>query len=60
MSSTNILALKIRTSSTLERHPDNFSDELKTTKNPIKIAQYFNTSKIANPAKTQTSITKSL
>ena len=36
MSSTNILVLKIRTSPTWERHPDNFSDESKTTKDPTK------------------------
>ena len=52
MSSTNVLVLKIRTSPTWERHPDNFSDESKTTKDPTKTAQYFNTSTIANTAKT--------
>ena len=55
MLSTNILVLKIRTSPTWERHPDNFSDKSKTTKDPIKTAQYFNTSTIVNPAKIQTS-----
>ena len=51
---TNILALKIRTSPTWERHLNNFSDESKTTKDPTKTVQYFNIS--ANPAKTQTSM----
>ena len=36
---------------TWERHPDNFSDESKTTKDPTKTAQYFNTSTIINSAK---------
>ena len=53
MSFTNILVLKVRTSLTLEKHPDNFSDKLKTTKDLTKTAQYFNTSTIANSAKTQ-------
>ena len=34
-----------------------FSDKSKTTKDPTKTAQYFNTSTIANPAKTQTLMT---
>ena len=37
----NILAL-IRTSPTWERHPENFSDDLKTTKDPTRTEQYFN------------------
>ena len=57
MSSSNILVLKIRTSPTWERHPNNFSDKSKTTKNPTKTAQYLNTSTIANPAGIQTSTT---
>ena len=42
---------------TWERHPDNFSDESKTTKDPTKTAQYSSTSTIVNPAKVQTSTT---
>ena len=57
MSYTNTLALKIRTSPTLEKHPDNFSDVVKTTKDPTKTAQYFIISTTANPAKTQISMT---
>jgi len=57
MSSTNILVLKIRTFPTWERHPDNFCDESKTTKDPTNTAQYFSTYTTANPVKTQTSMT---
>ena len=58
MSSTIILVLKTRTS-TWEIHPDNFSDESKTTKDPTKTVQYFNTSTSENPSKTETSMTVS-
>ena len=57
MSIENILGLKVRTSPTWKRHPDNFSDESKATKGPTKTALYFNISTTANPAKTQTSMT---
>ena len=40
---------------TWERHPDNFSDKSKTTKDPTKTAQYSSTSIAVNPAKIQTS-----
>ena len=35
------VCLKIRTSPTWVKHPDNFSDKLKTTKDPTKAVQYF-------------------
>ena len=46
--------MQIRASLTLEKHHGKYSDELQTTAEQIKTAQYLNIFLIAHPVKTLT------
>ena len=56
MLTINTPALQIKASLTLEKHHSKYSDELQTTAEQIKTAQYLNIFLFAHPIKTMTLI----